>query len=82
MQKFDHSEEGYKRWAEEYLKSANQMQEKINELKQKRKTTASIDEINITNHNIDIFKEMYYDCSETAKILLNTAKRIANKKEE
>ena len=81
MQEFDHSEEGYKRWAKEYLKSADQMQKKINELKQKRKT-AFIDEINIINHDIDIYKEMYYDCSETAKILLNTAKRIANKKEE
>lgn len=80
MQEVTSTVEGYIKWAEEYLSSADQAKEKIEKLKKKRKN-ASVEELNIINHDIGIYEDIYYDCSETAKILLNTAKRMTNKKD-
>lgn len=80
MQEVTSTPEGYIKWAEEYLLSADQAKEKIEKLKKKRKN-ASVEELNIINHDISIYEDIYYDCSETAKILLNTAKRMTNKKD-
>lgn len=81
MQTFEHTEEGYKKWADDYYKSAQEIKQKIDALKEEKKT-APVEILPKLSHDIDIFYEMYYDCMDTYKILINRANKIRNKKNE
>lgn len=78
MQTKNNDEEYYRSWAEEYLKSADNVKEKINALKKKAKSTPP-NKLNDLYHNIEILESSYYDCREVASILLIKARREHNK---
>lgn len=64
--------EYYKKWAEEYLAVAKDMQKRINELK-KLLLNASWNESEMIRARINIFYASYTDCTDTARELLRHA---------
>ena len=58
----------YEQWAKEYLESAENVKRQIEELKEKMKTAKGNKLIEIEN-SLNIFKNMYYECMDTARIL-------------
>ena len=61
-----------KKWAEEYLAVAKDMQKRINELK-KLLLNASWNESEMIRARINIFYASYTDCTDTARELLKHA---------
>lgn len=76
----EHDENYYKKWAEDYLQSANIIEGKIKELN-KRKKKASSDQLSVITHDLDILHDSYYDCIEIASILVHKARREKCKKQ-
>ncbi len=61
-------------WAEEYMKTAKILAERIEEMKKKRKSLTGEEAI-IFDRKIYTLKTMYGDCVSTAEILRKKAKR-------
>lgn len=73
-------EEYFKNWAEQYYDSARNINEKIKIKKEQRKNIYDNNKIAIIDNDISILTESYYDCMETARILLTKANRERCKK--
>lgn len=68
-------EEYFRNWAESYYESAHNLTEKIKKKKKEMKNCKDKDKIPILRNDINILKESYYDCMETARILSAKANR-------
>lgn len=69
------NEEYFRNWAGSYYESAHNLTEKIKKKKEEMKKCKDKDKIPILRNDICILKESYYDCMETARILLAKANR-------
>ena len=58
----------YNEWAEEYLKEAEKIQEKITALKEYRET-APLPELKSIENRLRVLYQMYLDCIHTARTL-------------
>lgn len=65
----------YINWANEYIESANKINDRIiNLIERKKHNDNFIDEINI-DYNIGLFLSMRDECMRTAKVLLKMAEK-------
>lgn len=62
----------YNEMAKEYRATANELMQKINNLKIER-TTKYGSALNELNHRIKMLEEMYIDCDFTAKVMKTRA---------
>lgn len=58
----------YDEWADEYLKSANEIQKRIDKLKKERRKVTWV-ELSALNKRIRLLTSMYYDCLHNADAL-------------
>ena len=71
--------EYYKKWAEDYSAVAKDMKKHINELKKELKKAVGNEAI-IIQRKIKSYDDSYYDCTETARVLLQHANAAKLKK--